>query len=201
VARPPAPAARPAPAPRVQTARPRLPRPLLVGLALLLALGAALALLARGGTGGGDGATAVRLEDSAWQGGYGYADGRTYGGRNATWIYGATTEYSAMRAEFELDEAPACEAALVVEGMDSEGPAKTAISVAVNGAEIYRGPNPLPDDDLPLESGTWATHAFSFDGGLLRAGRNEVRIANLEAGQFGRPPFFMLDYADIGCAP
>src|SRR5690606_36442221 len=103
--------------------------------------------------------------------------------------------------EFELQASPACTAQLSVEGMDSEGAAKTPILVEVNGTEIYRGPNPLPDDDYELETGTWDVHAFTFDGGLLRAGRNQVQISNLAEGEFGRPPFFMLDRAEIACAP
>jgi hypothetical protein len=81
--------------------------------------------------------------------------------------------------------------------MDSEGRAKTEILVTVNGAEVYRGPNPLPDDDIPLETGTWAAHSWPFDASLLRAGQNEVSITNLSRGAFSRPPFFALDYAVV----
>jgi hypothetical protein len=81
--------------------------------------------------------------------------------------------------------------------MDSEGAGKTLIRIRVNGVEIYNGPNPLPDDDQPLESGTWATYTWSFDAALLHAGRNEIEIGNLEKGAFSLPPFFMLDYADL----
>jgi hypothetical protein len=102
-----------------------------------------------------------------------------------------------MRAAFVLPEGAAGTALLRVEGMDSEGRGKTEISIAVNGTEIYRGPNPLPDDDLPLESGTWATHTWEFDAALLRAGVNEVSITNESPGAFSRPPFFMLDYAEV----
>jgi serine/threonine protein kinase len=177
--------------------------PLLIGLALIAAVAVALALLrGQGGVPGAPatGFTPIRVEDDAWQGGYRYDDGRTYGGRSATWIYGSSTQFSSMSAAFELPEAPECRARLTVEGMDSEGGAKTPIRVEVNGAEIYSGPNPLPDDDIPLDTGTWASHAFEFDGDLLRAGRNEVRISNLAEGAFSLPPFFMLDYAEIGCA-
>jgi tRNA A-37 threonylcarbamoyl transferase component Bud32 len=190
-----------------QTAAPALERPLRVRpvlfvVGLLLAAVVVWLALGRGGVAGtADGRLPVLLEDTAWEGGYRRTGAATvYGGRTATWVYGTTTQYSAMRATFVLDEAPGCAAALRVEGMDSEGQAKTPISVAVNGAEIYRGPNPLPDDDLPLETGTWAAHTFTFDGSLLRAGHNEVRIANLAEGAFSLPPFFMLDYAEVRCA-
>jgi hypothetical protein len=81
--------------------------------------------------------------------------------------------------------------------MDSENNPKTLISIAVNGAEIYNGPNPLPDDDHPLETGTWASYTWAFDASLLRPGANEIRIRNLDIGEFSRPPFFMLDYAQL----
>jgi hypothetical protein len=137
------------------------------------------------------------LEDIAWQGGYGSPAGKTYGGRTATWIYGTSTEYSTMRAFFQVPARSIGTAQLSVEGMDSEGPQKTQISIRINGVEIYRGENPLPDDDQPLESGTWATYTWSFDAALLRPGRNEISVSNLDQGAFSLPPFFMLDYATI----
>jgi hypothetical protein len=143
------------------------------------------------------GATTLRFEDSAWQGGFRPAAGRTYGGRTATWIYGTATEYDTMRAGFELRAQPAGTASLSVEGMDSEGRTKTNISVKVNGFEIYSGPNPLPDDDQPLETGTWTIYTWSFPAELLRPGRNEISVSNLDQGAFSRPPFFMLDYAEL----
>jgi serine/threonine-protein kinase len=143
------------------------------------------------------GATTIRLEDTAWQGGFRPAAGRTYGGRTATWIYGSSTEYSVMRATFEASGQPAGTATLLVEGMDSEGRPKTPISIKINGVEIYNGPNPLPDDDIPLETGTWSSYAWSFDGALIHSGRNEISISNLEPGAFSLPPFFMLDFAEL----
>jgi hypothetical protein len=135
----------------------------------------------------------VRLEDTAWQGGYRQARG--YAGRSATWIYGSGTEYTTMQAAVVLDRQPQGQATLRVEGMDAEGRGKSAIQITVNGQEIYRGANPLPDDDQPLESGTWGQASWRFDGGLLQPGQNLIRIRNLSPGSFGRPPFFMLDYA------
>jgi hypothetical protein len=140
--------------------------------------------------------TTVLFEDTAWQGGFRSSSG-SYGGRTATWIYGTATRYNSMRALFDTPGQPRGTATLSVEGMDSEDRLKTQISISVNGVEIYRGPNPLPDDDQPLESGTWATYTWSFDAALLTSGRNEIRISNLDEGAFSRPPFFMLDYAQL----
>jgi serine/threonine-protein kinase len=146
----------------------------------------------------GDTATIV-FEDTDWQGGFRRPGGQTYGGRTSTWIYGTSTEYSVMRARFDLGGRFrfAGTATLTIEGMDSEGRTKTPIQILVNGVEIYNGPNPLPDDDQPLETGTWASQSWTFDATLLHAGQNEISISNLAEGAFSRPPFFMLDYAEL----
>jgi hypothetical protein len=139
----------------------------------------------------------VRLDDVDWQGGFRRPGGQTYGGRTATWIYGRSTEYSTMSASFVVNGTPAGTATLTVEGMDSEGRTKTPIQLLINGTEIYNGPNPLPDDDQPLETGTWASQSWTFDASLLRPGQNQVSFSNLAEGAFSRPPFFMLDYAEL----
>ena len=102
-----------------------------------------------------------------------------------------------MQVEFDLRSQPSGTATLTIEGMDSEDRLKTPISIQVNGVEIFHGPNPLPDDDHPLETGTWASYVWSFDAALLRPGHNQISIANLAEGAFSLPPFFMLDYADL----
>ncbi|HEY0735880.1 MAG TPA: hypothetical protein VGD69_13290, partial [Herpetosiphonaceae bacterium] len=128
----------------------------------------------------GDGSQ-VRLEDTAWQGGF--RQSRGYGGRSATWVYGSGTAYSTMTAAVTLDRQVQGAAVLRVEGMDSEGRAKTPIRITVNGQPIFQGPNPLPDDDLPLESGTWATASWTFDAALLQPGPNTIQIRNLAQGE------------------
>jgi hypothetical protein len=143
---------------------------------------------------------AIRFEDTDWQGGFRRASGGTYGGRTATWIYGTSTSYSSMHVSFDLKAQPAGTATLTVEGMDSEDRLKTPISIQVNGVEIFNGPNPLPDDDHPLETGTWASYSWPFDARLLHPGSNQISIANLAPGAFSLPPFFMLDYADLSYA-
>jgi hypothetical protein len=144
----------------------------------------------------GDAVTIV-LEDTDWQGGYRRPGGQTYGGRTATWIYGSSTEYSVMRARFAIADTFAGTVTLTIEGMDSEGRAKTPIQIVVNGTEIYNGPNSLPDDDQPLETGTWDSQSWFFDAALLHVGQNEISVSNLAEGAFSRPPFFMLDYAKL----
>lgn len=140
---------------------------------------------------------AIRLEDTAWSGGWRNRGASIYGGRTATWIYGAGTDWSRMEARFDLAAAVGGTAHLVVEGMDDELGAKIEIEISVNGTPIFAGADPLPNDDMPLDSGTWATRDFPFDAALLVAGSNQVAIRARTPGTFGRPPFFMLDYADI----
>ncbi|PLS79671.1 MAG: hypothetical protein CYG59_11875, partial [Chloroflexi bacterium] len=147
--------------------------------------------------GGGTTGATVELDDGAWSGGYRRANGGTYGGRTATWIYGTATEWSTMQATFLVEAQPFGSAELSVEGMDSEGADKTPIVIAVNGHEIYSGPNLLPDDDLPFDSGTWDTYTWTFNAQVLQPGTNTITIANGAVGAFSRPPFFMLDYAEL----
>jgi hypothetical protein len=147
---------------------------------------------------GGSSIQPIVLEDTAWQGGYRRASGNnSYGGRSAAWIYGSSTQFSSMSASFNLTQQSGGTAKLSIEGMDSEGAAKTPIQIRINGTEIFNGPNPLPDDDLPLDSGTWSTYTWRFDAALLKPGTNTITISNLAPGAFSRPPFFMLDYAQI----
>ena len=141
------------------------------------------------------GSQTLRLDDTGWQGGFG--NPKVYGGRTATWTYGQGTPYQSLPASFSLAVQPTGTATLTVEGMDSEDAAKTVISIEINGTEIFQGENPLPNDDVPLESGTWSSATWNFDAALLRTGQNEIVIQNLAQGTFGRPPFFMLDYAEI----
>ncbi len=179
-------AATPAAAPR----RSRLPL-LLAGLGLIAALG--FWLWTSGRPGGG---VELTIEDRVWEGGFRLANG--YAGRSATWIYAAGSDYDTMRMRFTLSGRTSGPAELQVIGMDSEGPRKTEILIAVNGQTIYNGENPLPDDDFNLENvdtGTWGEHRFPFDGAILRAGVNEIVIVNRSQGRPGQPPFFMLDYA------
>ncbi len=141
------------------------------------------------------GAESIRLDDEAWIGGW--KQSKTYGGRSATWIYGTGTDYSAMEASFTLAAQPAGSALLSIEGMDGEHAPKMQISILVNGILLWTGPNPLPDDDFDLASGTWDSFGWTIPAWLLQPGSNTITIVALSEGSFGQPPFMMLDYADL----
>jgi hypothetical protein len=145
--------------------------------------------------------TTIRLEDTDWSGGFTLDDG-IYGGRTAQWIYGTSTAYNTMVATFNIPGQPAGEVEFTVEGMDSENEPKTPISINVNGQEVYNGPNPLPDDDgVPIselrDRGQWGNYTWHISANYFHAGSNEISISNQAEGKMGRPPFFMLDYADL----
>jgi serine/threonine-protein kinase len=140
----------------------------------------------------------VLLEDAEWQGSYRRSGGESYyGGRTATWIYGRSTDYSSMQATVNLEAQPTGMAALTIVGMDSEDEEKTPISIQVNGVELLSGPSPFPDHEGTMEQGNWGSFTWTFDGSLLRPGPNTVTISNHAEGAFSRPPWFMLDYAEL----
>ncbi len=137
----------------------------------------------------------VRLEDTNFNGGFRNSGASIYGGRTATWVYGQGSGYSTMAATFNVGAPGPGTATLTIEGMDSEGPAKTPMRVALNGATLYQGFDPLPDDDMPVATGNWGELALQFDAALLNAGANTITITNLAPGPKGLPPFVALDYA------
>jgi hypothetical protein len=86
---------------------------------------------------------------------------------------------------------------LLIEGMDSEDAAKTTMRIAINGAVLFEGASPFPNDDIPLQSGRWSTHRLTFNSSLLRAGANTLTVTNLAPGPVGLPPFVAVDYAVV----
>jgi hypothetical protein len=88
-------------------------------------------------------------------------------------------------------------ATLTIEGMDSEDSTKTPMRITVNGITLFEGPDPLPNDDIPLATGNWGALTLQFDAAILHAGTNTVSITNLERGSVNRPPFVALDYAVV----
>jgi hypothetical protein len=141
------------------------------------------------------------LDDDDFEGGY--SSPRFYQGRTAQWIYGQGTELNTMSASFTIRGRPVGtgvrnRALLQLDGMDSEDAPKTLILVEINGRQIYRGPDPLPNDSMDTSSGNWGSYTLQFDAAYLRQGRNTLTITNLEpGGTVGAPPFFMLDRAYV----
>jgi SH3-like domain-containing protein len=143
----------------------------------------------------------VTLDDDRFVGGC--AEGcravREYNGSTATWIYGGN-RYTTMAATFDITSAPSGGATLTIRGLDSEGSDKTPLRILVNNYIVYDGNSPFPDDDVEGPGGppTWGSSVWSFDASILREGQNSVAIYNLSStGKVGKPPFFMLDYAEV----
>jgi predicted Ser/Thr protein kinase len=138
----------------------------------------------------------TRLEDTSFSGGWRNRGASIYGGRSATWVYGQGSGYATMTASFVANRSSGT-ATLRIVGMDSEDGAKTPMRVTINDVVIFEGSNPLPNDDLPLESGRWDVLELGFDAALLQDGTNTVALTNLGNGSVGLPPFIALDYAEV----
>lgn len=146
-------------------------------------------------------AGAIVLEDTAFVGGYRNSGPSIYRQRTATWVYAANTPYSTMTATFDLPVAPASGGALTIVGLSSEH-SRPRISLAINGAQVYRGPSPFESDTLSQDfenaPAPWTEVRWDLPPGVLRAGRNTIALSNLEPqGGVNQPPFVMLDRATI----
>jgi len=90
-----------------------------------------------------------------------------------------TPRSSRMRAEFEVEQAPAAGAVLKIEGQDSDKdllpPAR--IRITVNGREIHKG-------DCGFIHRGWSWRDFDLAPGILKPGKNVLEIENI--GESGR---------------
>ena len=134
-------------------------------------------------------------------GDYDGAGSGRYHGRTAAWVYGQGSAYSTMTANFELTQQgqPARRALLTIVGLDGENERKNMMSVTLNGATVYAGPNPLPNDFCCGSSGpgNWGAVTFEIPGDLLRR-NNSLTVTNLEpVSCTSCPVFVMVDYAEL----
>lgn len=113
-----------------------------------------------------------------------------------------------MGANFVIPDEPVGDgfgdAVLRMVGYDSEGKYKTQVRIDINGSTVYEGDNPLPNDFFPYnpDEGNWGHADITFPAYYLQRGTNEITITNLEPeGDFGQPPFVMLDHATITFNP
>jgi hypothetical protein len=124
----------------------------------------------------------VRIPDRLFLGDYWGTGSGTYHGRTATWIYGQGTPYSAMTAQFELEQTRAAigQASLMIVGLEGSEPTKQSISIVLNGETIYEGQDPLPNDFSagPSGPGNWGSATFKFAADILKR-NNELTITNL----------------------
>jgi serine/threonine-protein kinase len=146
-----------------------------------------------------DSSGSIIIQDNEFSGGFTNPN-RLYHNVTARWVYGQGTRFNTMTASFNLDKAPKGAARLTLTAVDSEDVAKTTIFIGINGTEIFRGPNPFPNDfqSGPNGTGNWGTHSWEFDAKTLSKGTNTLTITNLGPGACTNcPNFFMIDSATI----
>ena len=139
-------------------------------------------------------ASRVSFTAEDWVGGYYRGDGLYYG-RPWVAVYGARSKYPRAALTFDLDAAPSGPATLTITGLDDELPALNEIALEVNGQRVLTGPSPFVNWD-GVGNGAdaaWTSVAFTLPANLLRAGSNEIAIANLtRSANFGLPPYVLL---------
>jgi hypothetical protein len=109
--------------------------------------------------------------------------------RLATWVYGARTNKSELRASFVVEPWPAAaDYQLIVSGQSDEPEQKCRIRIRVNDKTIFEGDNPF------VRRG-WSTTTFKIPGGALKR-NSTLTIRNIEdSDSKSGPPWFMLNYA------
>jgi hypothetical protein len=105
--------------------------------------------------------------------------------KRAVWIYGKNTKNPKMFIGFHLAKTPETPARLALLAQDDDKPGAVEISIALNGSEIFRGPNPF------AERG-WSTAEFPIPAGVLKQGENELCIATLKDSPAADAGWFMV---------
>ncbi len=134
-----------------------------------------------------------------WAGGFYRGDGAFYG-RPWTAIYGAASDHPQATLRFRLSNAPTGPATLTVAGLDDELAGPNPIAIIVNGQSLFEGASPFPSWDGAGngENAAWTDVDISIPADALRAGRNDIAIANLSpSANFGAPPYILLGDATL----
>ncbi|MDP9366126.1 MAG: hypothetical protein M3Q10_18225, partial [Chloroflexota bacterium] len=129
-----------------------------------------------------------------WVGGF-YRGDRLHYGRPWVAVYGALSDHPRAALAFSLDAEPGGPATLTITGLDDEWAGPNEIALEVNGRRVFAGPSPFRDWDGvgTGDDAAWTAAAFALPAGLLRAGPNEVAVANLTpSANFGTPPYVLL---------
>lgn len=145
----------------------------------------------------------LAFDAADWLGGFYRGDGQAYG-RPWTAIYGAHSTYPRAALQFALDTAPAGSSTVLIAGLDDEWAAANEIMLEVNGQPVYSGPSPFANWD-GVGNGVdaaWTRVSFTIPDGSLRAGTNEIALANLTpASNFNAPPYLLVSEATLELAP
>ena len=118
----------------------------------------------------------ARLRGADFKGGANAKFGSTFHGRDdVNYVYAqATGASSSMRAAFALQSVPREPIFLYLEAMDDDPPETCKVRVALNGRALLEGPS-------GFVSGAWQVRRILVPPDALKAGENEVVVANCEA--------------------
>jgi hypothetical protein len=124
--------------------------------------------------------------------------GVQHGAARVNYAYAQPTgERSRMTARFPLERVPEEPLLLHLRGRLDDWGTDCPIRVTLNGTVLLEGPNTFADE--------WESKRLPIPLGVLRAGENEIVIANTSPqGTVGMPPWFMLAVCAIGtedCTP
>jgi hypothetical protein len=95
-------------------------------------------------------------------------------GKNMVSTYSKGTKYHTMHSRLVLEDAPAGQASLEIEGQDHEDDLASArIRLSVNGTVVFEGKNGF------VKRG-WSVRTFPIPQGTLKKGENRITIENLD---------------------
>lgn len=139
------------------------------------------------------GAAIVKLTGDSFKGGGADRFGHNYdGANNVNFIYAQPTgALSSMTATFNLSVSPTEKMAIQLRGRDDDGGSPTHIRIAINGVSVFSG-------ECGFSHQSWGERRFAIPDHVLKAGRNDLTISNLEPkGESGNPPWFMIARATL----
>ena len=111
-------------------------------------------------------------------------------GRDGRTIYGQKHADAAMTARFDL-KLPSNGPASVSANAYRDAKAPCTIAIQINGHEVFRGPEPADAAD------TWSVQSFKVPDGIIQAGRNELRISNVEPSAAAGPPDYTIGGVEV----
>lgn len=104
----------------------------------------------------------------------------------------STGGHASMQAVLKIDRIDDGPMFVHLKARDDDAPGTCRVSIVLNGRTLFEGPNRFSD-------GRWKVEKLPIPEGVLKAGQNELVIANLEPqGQVGLPPWFMVASCGIG---
>jgi hypothetical protein len=148
-------------------------------------------------------AVRIAFDAADWSGGFYRGDGQAYG-RPWTAVYGASSAYPRAALPFALDAAPEGPATVTIAGLDDEWAARNEIVIEINGQAVFSGPSPFANWDGAGNGAdaAWTRVKLSIPAGSLRAGPNELALANLTpANNFNAPPYVLVSEVTLELTP